>query len=522
MRCSVGGAVQTANGPAVDTRDTFNAVSSQPHAEEGRTVFFTALQNNGSCEQEGAVSPTVDELYARVAEAKTVAISEPSKDDCTACDTSHPAAALFQGASEDGARVFFRTEQALFDGTDGEMPGEESLYEYNFNAPLGEKVSLVAPELGGVLRVSDDGGRVFLVSGSATLAGAGAANEYGAKTIAHGENLYAYNTETQAAHFIAGLSAHDAREWGPEDSHGSVEVTPDGRFLLFGSTEKSVTPGVLGETQQLYRYDAAPTSAEEQANVPRLVRISVGDAASNDGLSETSEIVTTGYTGFARPTAAPRAMTTDGAEIFFTSGGALTPTALNHACAGEGEGRCLEGTEAQNVYEYHGGTVYLLSDGRDTHPSTQGSTAVKLIGASPSGSDVYFTSDDVLAGQPGGELGVAEQYIYDARVDGGFPAAQLPGGCSAECQGSGGTAMSSSGPPASETFTGIGNRAAPGVSASKPLPLTKAQRLAGALRTCRKLKRKRKRLACEITARRRYGPTGKRTTLRHADRKART
>src|ERR1700686_3849655 len=81
----------------------FNAVSAT-----GATVFFTA-----TC---GVL--TKDEVYARSEGSSTVAISEPSATDCSACDTTpgHAAGAIFMGASRDGSKAFFLTSQPLLGG----------------------------------------------------------------------------------------------------------------------------------------------------------------------------------------------------------------------------------------------------------------------------------------------------------------------------------------------------------------------------------------------------------------------
>ena len=66
------------------------------------------------------------------------------------------------------------------------------------------------------------------------------------------------------------------------------------------------------------------------------------------------------------------------------------------------------------------------------------------------------------------------------------------------------------GAPASATFSGAGN-VAPIVSkpAAKPKPETRAQKLKKALKACKKLKQKTKRLACERQANKNYGPVKK-------------
>jgi hypothetical protein len=463
-----------------ESEDAYNAISTQPSSEEGRTVFFTAFalaESAGTCTGHGIVSPAVNELYARISESRTVAISEPSTSDCEACDLSNPKKALFQGASADGSKVFFLSEQELFAGSRGEAG--ENLYEYDFNAAdQHEKVSLIASSMapgGGVMRVSEDGSLVYLVSG-ADLPGA-TANEFGAEPHAGADNLYVYDTRTARSRFIAELSPSDSQEWGAQDSRGSVEATPgEGRFLVFGSVEENVTPGASGGGRQLYRYDAQPTRAEEEVGIPRLVRISVGDVESNDGNDgANSEIPEQPYDGSDTVAAVsrPLSISTDGSKVFFQSTWALTPQALNRVCVYEAEGSCE--ARAVNVYEYEDGHAYLLSDGRDVHSLFRGSVS-GLIGASASGSDVFFTGSDHLVGQAGGDTG--QTYIYDARIDGGFPAPATPAGCTSECQGSG-TAPPTFGPPVSTTLSGTGNVvSAPPSGAATPKKARKAVRCA--------------------------------------------
>ena len=53
---------------------------------------------------------------------------------------------------------------------------------------------------------------------------------------------------------------------------------------------------------------------------------------------------------------------------------------------------------ANNVYEYHAGNVYLISDGQDVSAAEYFSEVV-LLGTDPSGRDVFFTTSDALVGQ---------------------------------------------------------------------------------------------------------------------------
>ncbi len=109
-----------------------NAVSAN-----GSRVFFTAK----AC----GSSPPVDELFARIdnglAGAHTVAISEPTKEDCEQCDTEPGvlSGAIFLAASEDGSKVFFSTSQPLLGGDTS-----NNIYEYDFDAPAGRRIVRVS------------------------------------------------------------------------------------------------------------------------------------------------------------------------------------------------------------------------------------------------------------------------------------------------------------------------------------------------------------------------------------------
>jgi hypothetical protein len=481
--------------------DSYNAISSSPSAAIARTIFFTAFRPTPKCEAQNIVTPVVNELYARIADTKTVAISQPSKEDCSACDTSEsakkaaPEGAVFQGASQDGSKVFFLAEQKLFEGTRGEAG--LNLYEYDFTASDPHaKVSLVAPQMatgGGVMRVAEDGSVVYLVSEDVPVGAH--ANEFGKLPEAHAANLYAYDTRTHTFTFVAVLSSADRREWQLLDER-AAQASPDGRFLLFASFN-DITPDASGGAHQLYRYDARPTKAEEEAGTPRLVRVTVGDAASHNGNNGAFDFVRAyAYASPAFPTPSPPFMTNDGARVFFMSSAALVPGALNNACAYEEAGECI--TQAVNIYEYEDGHVYLISDGRDTHSNVRG--PLGLVGTSPTGNDVYFKSADPLAGEAGAES--AEAHIYDARVNGGFPAATAKGRCASECQGPG-TAGPLALAPASTTLSDLGNVSPVSTTTTKvKRPVSK---LARALKACKAKHNRHRRAACEAAAHRRYG-----------------
>lgn len=507
----------TTSSPFIPFGHLENAVSPN-----GKAIFFTAA----ACEME-AGEPEVNELYARLANpgspagAQTVAISEPSRADCGACVESAKADAEFQGASEDGSKAFFTTEQELLGGQ-----STNNLYEYSFDAPAGEKIKLVSagsptPEVVGVTAISEDGSHVYFVARGVLASEPDRSLAGGQQTPVQGQNnLYVYdegrvsfiatlNSEAEAE-AIAGdcLSAEITFHLEEECEHGAhatevwhdepvAQTTPDGQYLVFASLAH-LTAGDTSAVPQLFEYDAATGT---------VARVSVGQAGFNANgndatpatmphLRELDEgsIDLTAY--FERDTAATAGLSvSEGGDVFFQGALALTPLAT------EGD---------NNVYEYvpGAGEVFLISDGHDG-TLVEGAAASYLGGVSRSGEDVFFsTASSLVPEDANGGLD-----LYDARLDGGFPAAASTPACSGEgCLGAAspapqlGGASSAAQPPGGNLPPPTGKtKAKTHKRASTHRRLTRAQKLRRALRGCDKRKRARGRESCKRSARARYG-----------------
>jgi hypothetical protein len=168
----------------------------------------------------------------------------------------------------------------------------------------------------------------------------------------------------------------------------------------------------------------------------------------------------------------------------------------------------------EKVYEYEpdeegsckstGGCVGLISSPNAKYES-------EFLDASTSGNDVFFLTRERLVQQDEDE----NFDVYDARVcepssclkapSSGTPACKEI----AECR-PGPYSAPSFEAAASTSSSSSGNIATREVLSekvvSRPKPLTSAQKLANALKACRKDKKKSKRLACEKQARKKYGP----------------
>jgi len=509
---------------------------------DGRTVYFKAGPCPSGSGTNAGISVPVGELYARVdngePDAHTVAISEPSgllpappNLACTTptcventTKTSRFREATFKGASTDGSKVFFTSPQQL---TDTATQESENLYLYDFSNPPGEHVidasagdpSANGPRVQGVMAISTDGSHVYFVA-KGVLTGL-APNSQGQTAQDEADNLYVF--ERDASHpngqttFVATLPPADLEEWS--EIGNPANVTPDGRFLVFRSRGHLTPDDTSGPgAAQLFRYDAQSG---------QLLRISIGENGFNDNgnrpdsnicphVSCADAIIVHGARGAYReaPARSDPTMSHDGAYIFFQSPVGLTAKALNDVQVGTyNPGETIY---AQNVYEWHNGHVYLISDGRDVSRAPTPcnlTSSVCLLGADASGANVFFSTADPLAPQ---DTDTQVDY-YDARICSAGdpcitpPLPSLPPCLGEACHGTP-AATPSLLTPGSATFSGEGNLTPPEVKpAVKPKSLTRAQKLAKAVKACKK-KPRRKRAVCEAQARKRYGSKSKSTS----------
>jgi hypothetical protein len=323
-----------------------------------------------------------------------------------------------------------------------------------------------------------------------------------------------------------------------------TQITPDGRYLVFSSqfrlagelnkspvdSSRSPLP-FTGES--VYRYDfqtreltwvshGAPGFKKEDEGkekyegegessiMPPVPGARVGAAANvNDFNRAISGCPTKGERseGEELEFSCPEGKY-DGEYIIFVTAEKLQKNDENHA---------------PDVYEWHcpspctgRGEVHLISDGRDalgvapregvSGVVTKAAEVADSVGMSASGSDIFFSTPVPLVQEDTDVLGD----IYDARIDGGF-VAPTEASCAGEgCQGSP-SLLPSFPPAASSTSPAAGNLTSPSITVApftEPRPrakeLTRAQRLARALKACRG-KPKKKRAACESQARKRYG-----------------
>ena len=211
---------------------------------------------------------------------------------------------------------------------------------------------------------------------------------------------------------------------------------------------------------------------------------------------------------FTPPVSQPRYLS-DSGRLFFNSVDSLVPQDTNgvadvYEYEPPGVGSCK--SEGLTFSERADGCVSLISSGT----SGKGSA---FMDAGENGDDVFFTTAASLVAED-----VDTSYdVYDAHVcTAAVPCVQAPVSpppCTSgdSCKAAPMPQPEVFGLPASATFSGAGNVAAPG-AASDVVPKAKsaprAQKLARALRGCHKDKGRRQRKACERWAKRLYRAIG--------------
>lgn len=447
-------------GPA-GQESTFNAIS-----QDGSEIFFTtSTTGTNDC-------ISVSQLFVRVGGGVTLEVSRPLEaggfggcgEDGKAGEVpgevpcrgaAERPSAFFDGASEDGSRVFFTTDAQLV-GEDHDTMSD--LYMASIGCPAAEsgceasqrrvtslKLASLdenageAAEVLGVVRVAADANHVYFVARGALGKGA---NAEGRVPVKGADNLYVYDSETGEDTFIVDLCSGPGVTGAASISEGAVEdrscpstltgelhgrndtslwgtgqeaqSTPDGSVLVFSSYGR-LTKDDTDTARDIYRYDALTGS---------LLRVSIGEEGHDtDGNNDAFDAsipqagIDPGEFVHQDHEMSTRIVSADGSRIVFTTADPLSVNAVN------GLSNVYEWYEAPGASE---GVVSLVSTGSS-------STADSGEVISPSGRDIFFITSEGLVSQDTDGQGD----IYDARLGGGFPVAPAPRQpCSGDaCQG---------------------------------------------------------------------------------------
>jgi hypothetical protein len=387
-------------------------------AAEGEEAYFKGVSRDGA-----TVAFTVEgTLYVRVPDADDGETLEVAKGDPT-----------YAGLSEDGRYLFYITAG--------------NIHRYDTETKAVKAISSTGDGL--VSNVSADGSHVYFISES-QIDGEGTEGQ---------PNLYVWGGSDPK--FIATVTPADLeRTWGefgfvwaalggwttrgvnfgvvePGPGAEASRTTRDGSVYVFESRAQLTSSDNNGHVE-IYRF-------EEDAS-PSLICVSCSPTAPSTAGARLQELMLTGL-----PTVIHN-VTEDGSRVFFETKEALVPRDEDG-----GVNDIYEWTEQEGG----GGTIDLISSGQSREyplppggvsPSTPSPNV--LLSVTPDGKDVVFLAQEALV--PGAPEG-GTAAIYDARVDGGFPAPISRAICGEE--GCRAAPLSPPGlvVPASETVAGAGN-----------------------------------------------------------------
>jgi hypothetical protein len=408
---------------------------------DGTAVPGSLAAKAGTPEHEGVVSSDGSHvlftyggaLYDRIDGQRTVQVDESQGGSGASGGGS------LQGATADGSEVFFLDDSKLTPDSTA-AAGEADLYvcvlpEGASRCELTDLTVAAAGEHADVLRVtplgSHDGSYVYFVAKGVLASNTRVFTNGEGRTVVEGaqageENLYLWNGEKTM--FIATGVLDNGRQ-------GFEQTSPDGTWLAFESKKSltgydNVEPNG-GSAAEVFLYSAATGQIDcvscNPTGEPPVAEGGVVGVVGGRGYEE-------GLWGVFRV----RRLLTDTGQVFFETKEALVPSDTNGVL---------------DVYEYEDGGVSLISSGTSSFESN-------LEGASESGDDVFFRSDQQLVSQDNQE---GQIVIYDARVDGGFPESSSPPACTTAdaCRAPVSPQPSIYGAPASQTFSGAGNLASP-------------------------------------------------------------
>jgi hypothetical protein len=291
--------------------------------------------------------------------------------------------AVYEGASHDGSLVVFRSGDQL---TDDATPGGGV---YRYDVVSGDLTFLstgatdpAGAELVAVVKVADNGNRVFFIAQSVLDPGKG---------VDGSDNLYV--ADGSSVRFIATLDPGDRGLLTGLEQPRMARTTAAGNRFVFGS-RAALTGTPTGGFVTLYLWDADAPSSLQCASCRPNGSPPTGDA----------EFVYSSGGGVNSPVMLSRNLTVNGEAVFFD-----TPTPLSDA----------DDNGAADVYEYRDGRLRMISTGTSE-------TGAYFFSASADGRDVFFATSETLVPQ---DVDNGDNDIYDARVGGGFPVPEAPSPC---------------------------------------------------------------------------------------------
>jgi hypothetical protein len=445
-------------------------------------------------------------------------LRDTAKEETVRLDAALTGTPEFQSANADVSKVFFTENGDLYeyDVEQGEL----------LRLTEGAEVRLSLPA------VSEDGSYVYFVA-NGVLAGGAKPGQCTGEPLP-GATCNLYELHSGAMTLVAVLSGADNADWSANLGHLTARTSPDGHWLAFMS-QRSLTgydnrDAISAKRdEEVYLYDATrpvgpgnPVCASCDPSGARPLGVEYQDLGPSPGIQslvggfgvwahdQWLAANLPGWTPYATGEALyqSRYLSNSG-RMFFNSNEALVPQDVNgtwdvYQYEPPSVGGCS--SSSTTFGEHSAGCVAMLSSGISPEESA-------FLDASESGSDVFFLTAGKLSRQDND----TSLDVYDAHVCStqspciGEPQTPPPL-CSTEasCRPAPSPQPEIFGFPASATFSGIGNVTSSPLVSVRPRSAAeiKAEKLARALKACRK-KPKKKRSACGKQARRTYGPPGK-------------
>jgi sugar lactone lactonase YvrE len=493
-----------------ETRELLPTTQTAPGERDARH----AISNNG----ERVILAGGGGLYLRdLTTGELIRLDVPQGGAATSKSPS------YMTASTDASRIFFLDNAGL---TSESSAAGMDLYEYDLDAPAGHRLTDLtvdghgekAADVEAVIGASNDGSYVYFVAAGALAPGAspgGCILNTGNPLPEDREACNIYVRHDGVTQLVTG-------NWNAVRSgEESARVSPDGHWLAFMSsrdlTGYDTRDSINGRAdQEVYLYDADagklvcpacnPTGARpvgRETTASNLAGGSLPDhtwAASNvPPLTSVESVLIGGGSRYQ-----PRYLS-DAGRLFFDSNDALVPQDVNgnedvYEYEPSGIGSCT--TSSVTFAVRSGGCVSLVSSGSSAEESA-------FVDASETGGDAFFITYSKLLPQ---DFDNAPD-VYDAHecttnVPCYPTSPAVPPVCATgdACKAAPTPQPSLFGPAPSATFSGVGNVSPPRPGAGvRAKSLTHAQKLARALRACRKRSPK-QRATCRRAARKRFGP----------------
>jgi hypothetical protein len=378
----------------------------------------------------------------------------------------------YQGASADGAAVFFSVDETLYERRDGitlpmvtgggpkgpllvgsSADGSTAFYMtighpevdvhaamqgdiYAFDADTGTSTQISSGDDAYLVNISADGSHVYFASPELLDGPKGAVGQpnlyvWNGISITYIATLSDSDFETISTEFANNLgywpmSATSLNFLTPGPNADPSRSTPDGSVLVFQS-KAGLTADATAGKKAIYRF------REGTPNIECISCRGLGPPPSEDAELVQWEEAASSFPPTGKFTIVEN-LTANGDTVFFVTKEELLPSDVNHVA---------------DVYEWHAGALSLISSGT-------GETPNYIYGVTPSGDNVFFITYDTLSWQ---DTDNGSPSIYDARVNGGFvepPATSVCEPLAGNCQGAA-TSTTALGPAATAVFQGPGN-----------------------------------------------------------------